>query len=159
MNRSRILRADAMLLLLAMLWGYGFIAQKWAMLNIGPLTFVTIRSAAGNNRPSAIPVSGQTCCTSNQDTCPCLDTHTHRSHHRSVSGNMAAAGWPDDDGSRNRQFHHWTLCSSSRRCWGLAVGYYIRSLTWIAIIVAVIGLFPALRGRPTGSQYRGPACD
>ena len=47
MNRSRVLRADALLLLLAIIWGSGFVAQKWAMLHIGPLTFVTIRLMLG----------------------------------------------------------------------------------------------------------------
>lgn len=39
------LRADALLLLAALLWGIGFVPQQLAMAHIGPLTFVGVRFA------------------------------------------------------------------------------------------------------------------
>ena len=41
------LTADLLLLLAAAIWGFGFIAQKEAMDDVGPLTFNAVRFAIG----------------------------------------------------------------------------------------------------------------
>ena len=45
--RYRALRADALLLLAAVLWGAAFVAQRAAMSHMGPLTFTGVRFALG----------------------------------------------------------------------------------------------------------------
>ncbi len=45
--RYKALRADALLLLAAILWGAAFVAQRAAMSHMGPLTFTGVRFALG----------------------------------------------------------------------------------------------------------------
>jgi drug/metabolite transporter (DMT)-like permease len=45
--KTRALRADAMLLIVAAIWGSGFVAQKAAMDHMGPLAFTAIRYIIG----------------------------------------------------------------------------------------------------------------
>lgn len=40
----RRLHADLLLVMIAVMWGLGFVFQKWAMNDVGPLTFVAARS-------------------------------------------------------------------------------------------------------------------
>jgi drug/metabolite transporter (DMT)-like permease len=47
MKAADALRADALLLLAAMVWGTGFVAQRLGMDHVGPLTFTAARFALG----------------------------------------------------------------------------------------------------------------
>ncbi|MBU0717898.1 MAG: DMT family transporter, partial [Planctomycetes bacterium] len=47
MNRSAV-KADALLLLAAMIWGTGFVAQRVGMDHVGPMTFTAVRFAIGS---------------------------------------------------------------------------------------------------------------
>ena len=43
----RVLRADALLLLVAIVWGVGFVIQRIAMDAVGPVTFTGVRLLIG----------------------------------------------------------------------------------------------------------------
>ncbi|MBL4592090.1 MAG: DMT family transporter [Phycisphaerales bacterium] len=45
--KNSALRADAMLIIVALIWGSGFVAQRSAMDHIGPFTFTTLRYLIG----------------------------------------------------------------------------------------------------------------
>ena len=148
MNRSRILRADAMLLLLAMLWGYGFIAQKWAMLNIGPLTFVTIRLLLGTLVLLPFLYLGKRAA-------PRVKTSSRALIPLLIGAVIAVflGTWLQQVGLMTTEVGTASFITGLYVIFtpllGLLVGYYVRSLTWIAIIVAVIGLFLlSVAGRP-----------
>ena len=148
MNRSRILRADLMLLALAILWGYGFIAQKWAMLNIGPLTFVTIRLLLGTIVLLPFLYLGKRAAprvkTSSRALIPMLI---------GVVIAVFLGTWLQQVGLMTTEVGTASFITGLYVIFtpllGLFVGYYIRSLTWIAILVAVVGLFLlSVAGRP-----------
>lgn len=46
--RSRALRADVLMLVTAMIWGSGFVAQTWGMDHIGPFLYSGLRFALGS---------------------------------------------------------------------------------------------------------------
>ncbi|MHC4200490.1 MAG: EamA family transporter, partial [Planctomycetota bacterium] len=45
--KAGVYKADALLLIVAVIWGTTFVAQKAAMKNVGPMTFTGVRFALG----------------------------------------------------------------------------------------------------------------
>tara|TARA_Y100000589_G_scaffold316625_1_gene341588 strand:- start:4350 stop:5300 length:951 start_codon:yes stop_codon:yes gene_type:complete len=148
-SRSKIFKADALLLILAMIWGSGFIAQKLPMELIGPMTFVTIRLLLG-----ALFLL------------PFLFI-------RSVPANPEFPGWrkllpgllgvivvvflgtwlqqvgliTTEAGTAGFITGLYVIFTPIL---GLFIGYRVRGLTWMATIIAVFGLFMlTVAGRPT----------
>ena len=148
MTRTRILKADTLLLLLAIIWGSGFIAQKWGMDHVGPMTFIAVRLLLGTllMTPWLLlrkPVS------------PPIPTR-RRALIPALSGVIIAVflgNWLQQAGLLTTEAGTTGFITSLYVVFtpllGLLIGYRARLLTWIAIVIAVVGLFMlTVAGRP-----------
>lgn len=148
MTKSRVLRADALLLFLAILWGSGFIAQKWAMLHIEPMTFITIRLFLGTaflapfllirNRPTpAIPTRLGALVPMLGGLIVAVFLGTWLQQEGLVTTEAGTAGFIT------------SLYVVFTPLLGLLIGYHVRGTTWLATLIAVVGLFLlTVAGRP-----------
>lgn len=148
-NRSKIFKADALLLLLAMIWGSGFIAQKLPMELIGPMTFVTIRMMLGaifllpflliqkskqdRQSPGWIKIT------------PALI---------GVIAVVFLGTWLQQVGLVTTEAGTAGFITGLYVIFtpilGLFIGYRVRGLTWLATLIAVGGLFMlTVAGRPS----------
>ena len=138
--RGRIFRADLILLLLAAVWGSGFIAQKWAMVSIGPLTFVTIRLMLGSlvllplfflrkRCVTALPASRRKLIAASVLLIVMVFLGTWLQQKGLVTTEVGTAGFITG------------LYVVFTPLLGLFVGYIVRPTTWFAITAAVAGLF------------------
>lgn len=148
-NRSKIFKADALLLVLAMIWGSGFIAQKLPMDLIGPMTFITIRLLLGAlflmpflllRRPSSnsefpgwkVLLPGLL------GVIVMVFLGTWLQQVGLITTEAGTAGFITG------------LYVIFTPILGLFIGYRVRALTWLATIIAVIGLFMlTVAGRPS----------
>ncbi|MDG2423852.1 MAG: DMT family transporter [Phycisphaerales bacterium] len=148
MTRSRVLRADALLLLLAIIWGSGFIAQKSAMIHIGPMTFITIRLMLGTAfiapwlflRKRSAPLVP----TRFRTLLPIL---------LGVIVAVFLGNWLQQTGLVTTEAGTTGFITSLYVVFtpllGLLIGYRVRLMTWLAILIAVVGLFlVTVAGRP-----------
>lgn len=148
-TRSKILKADGLLLLLAMIWGSGFIAQKLPMELIGPMTFITIRLLLGAIFLLPFLLIRGTRTTSEfpgwKKLLPCLGglivmvfLGTWLQQVGLITTEAGTAGFITG------------LYVIFTPLLGLLIGYRVRGLTWVATIIAVVGLFMlTVAGRPS----------
>jgi len=152
MTPARVLRADALLLFVALIWGVGFVVQKSAMAgedSIGPVTFAAVRLLIGGLvlvpllvldrrlRPKRLATRKQQCVAVG------------------LAGVLLAAGGI---------LQQWGLVYTDAGVaafltglyvvlvpmLGLLIGYRVRSSTWIAAVLAMVGMYLlSVAGQPT----------
>ncbi|MCH2132500.1 MAG: DMT family transporter [Phycisphaerales bacterium] len=148
MIRSKVLRADALLLLLAMLWGSGFIAQKWGLEHVSPMTFVMVRLVLATaflaplllirrSVPAQIP-------TPLRKLAPMLI---------GVAVMVFLGSWLQQSGLQTTEAGTAGFITGLYVVFtpllGLLIGYRVRAMTWLATLIAVAGLFLlTVAGRP-----------
>ena len=148
MTRSKVLKADALLLILAAIWGSGFIAQKWGMDHVGPMTFIAIRLLLGTlfmapwlflRRPSSPPIPARL-----RTILPAL---------MGVVVAVFIGNWLQQAVLLTTEAGTTGFITSLYVVFtpllGLLIGYRARGLTWLATVIAVAGLFLlTVAGRP-----------
>ncbi|MDP7188646.1 MAG: DMT family transporter [Phycisphaerales bacterium] len=147
----RILRADALLLLVAVIWGVGFVIQRMAMESVGPVTFTGVRLLIGTlSMLPLLPLARR------------LAPKTLKpvSRRRLLLG-LIGAGLAMSFGAVLQQagLVHTTagiagfitgLYVVFVPLLGLLVGYFVRWTTWVAVLVATGGLYLlSVQGQPT----------
>lgn len=143
------LRADAVLLLAAVIWGGGFVAQRVAMQYMGPFTFNALRFAVGTL--VLLPViAGRSRRRATQDARPPDANRDGRRHFHLAAG--AVAGLVLFIGASLQQIGLvYTTAGKAGfitglylplvPILGLLVGERTRIATWIGVALAVIGLY------------------
>lgn len=138
----RVLRADAFLLLVALIWGVGFVVQRTAMETVGPLTFTAARFLVG-----ALVLVPMLVLASR------LMPPTPRpAERRHIVLALIGAGVSLALGGA---FQQWGLVHTSAGeagfitglyvvfvpLLGIMVGYLVRWTVWVAVAVAVVGMW------------------
>ena len=147
----KILRADALLLLVAIIWGVGFVIQRMAMESVGPVTFTGVRLLIGTlSMLPLIPLARR------------LAPATLKpvSRQKLLLG-MIGAGLAMSAGAVLQQagLVHTSagiagfitgLYVVFVPILGLFLGYFVRWTTWAAVLVATAGLYLlSVQGQPT----------
>ena len=148
-SRSKILKADVLLLILAIIWGSGFIAQKLPMDLIGPMTFITIRLLLG--AVFLVPFLLL------RRSTPKSEFPGWRKLWPGLLGVIAMVflgTWLQQVGLVTTEAGTAGFITGLYVIFtpvlGLFIGYRVRGLTWLATIIAVIGLFMlTVAGRPS----------
>ncbi len=147
----RVLRADALLMLVAIVWGIGFVIQRTAMETIGPMTFTAVRLLIG--MASMLPLLLVA-----RRLQPATLKKTSR---RKLLLGLVGAGTAMCLGAVLQQtgLVHTTagvagfitgLYVVFVPLLGLLVGYFVRWTTWSAVAVATGGLYLlSVHGQPT----------
>jgi drug/metabolite transporter (DMT)-like permease len=147
----RVLRADALLLLVAIIWGVGFVIQRMAMESVGPVTFTGVRLLIGTL--SILPLLPLA-----RRLAPKAPKPVTRRH---LLLGLTGAGLAMSFGAVLQQagLVHTTagiagfitgLYVVFVPLLGLLVGYFVRWTTWAAILVATGGLYLlSVQGQPT----------
>ncbi len=147
----RVLRADALLMLVAIIWGAGFVIQRTAMESVGPITFTGVRLLVG--MCSMLPLLPLARRLAPRDPKPVRRRH--------LLLGLVAAGLAMSGGAVLQQagLVHTTagiagfitgLYVVFVPLIGLFIGYFVRWTTWAAVGVATAGLyFLSVQGRPT----------
>lgn len=138
----RVLRADALLLLVAIIWGVGFVIQRMAMETVGPITFTGVRLLIGTiSILPLLPLAKR------------LSPATLRpvSRQKLLFG-MIGAGLAMAAGSVLQQaglvYTSAGIAGFITGLYvvfvpilGLFIGYFVRWTTWAAVLVATAGLY------------------
>jgi len=147
----RVLRADALLMLVAIIWGVGFVIQRIAMDSVGPVTFTGVRLLIG--MVSMLPLL------------PLASRLAPKNPKAAGKGalllGLCGAGLAMTLGAVLQQagLVHTTagiagfitgLYVVFVPLIGLFIGYFVRWTTWAAVIVATGGLYLlSVQGQPT----------
>ena len=140
---SRVLRADAILLIVALIWGLGFVVQKTAMGGddpIGPMSFAASRLLLGGIFLLPLLLLGKRLC-------PARVAPKHlRRRALLMAGVLLAAG---------AILQQWGLVYTDAGVagfvtglyvvfvplLGLCVGYRVHGTTWVAAMLALLGMY------------------
>jgi drug/metabolite transporter (DMT)-like permease len=147
----KILRADALLLLVAIIWGVGFVIQRMAMESVGPVTFTGVRLLIGTlSMLPLIPLARRLA--------PATLKPVSR---KKLLLGMIGAGLAMSAGAVLQQagLVHTSagiagfitgLYVVFVPILGLFIGYFVRWTTWAAVLVATAGLYLlSVQGQPT----------
>ena len=138
----RVFRADALLLLVALIWGVGFVIQRTAMDTIGPITFTGVRLLIGSL--SILPLLPLAAKLAPQNLRP-----TSKS---ALLLGLCGAGMAMCLGAVLQQaglvYTSAGIAGFITGLYvvfvpilGLLVGYFVRWTTWVAVLVATAGLY------------------
>jgi drug/metabolite transporter (DMT)-like permease len=147
----RVLRADALLLIVAVIWGVGFVIQRIAMETVGPVTFTGVRLLIGTL--ALLPLLP-------------LAKRLAPAHLKPVSRaklllGLTGAGLAMSFGAVLQQaglvYTTAAIAGFITGLYvvfvpllGLLVGYFVRWTTWMAVLVATAGLYLlSVQGQPT----------
>lgn len=146
----QVLRADALLLLVAIIWGVGFVIQRTAMESVGPVTFTGVRLLIGTvSMLPLLPLAGRLA--------PKLTKPVSRRH---LLLGLTGAGLAMSFGAVLQQAGLvYTTAGIAGfitglyvvfvPLLGLLVGYFVRWTTWAAVLVATGGLYMlSVQGQP-----------
>ncbi|MDP7029480.1 MAG: DMT family transporter [Phycisphaerales bacterium] len=147
----RVLRADALLMLVAIIWGAGFVIQRTAMEAVGPITFTGVRLLIGMiSMLPLLPLARRLA--------PRNPRPVRRAH---LLLGLVGAGLAMTAGAVLQQAGLvYTTAGIAGFITGLYVvfvpliglfiGYFVRWTTWAAVLVATGGLYLlSVQGRPT----------
>ena len=131
-----------MLLLVAIIWGFGFVVQRTAMETVGPMTFTAVRFLIG--AAVLVPLVGW-----GRRFTPPHRSPAHRWKFFVVmalaAGSMAAGGILQQVGlvytSAGVAGFITGLYVVIVPLLGLCIGYFVRGTTWTAAIIATVGLY------------------
>jgi drug/metabolite transporter (DMT)-like permease len=147
----RVLRADALLLIVAIIWGVGFVIQRVAMESVGPMTFTGVRLLIGTlSMLPLLPLARRLA--------PAEFKPVSR---RRLLLGLTGAGLAMAFGAVLQQAGLvYTTAGIAGfitglyvvfvPLMGLLIGYFVRWTTWVAVLVATIGLYLlSVQGQPT----------
>ena len=141
-HTMRVFRADALLLLVALIWGVGFVIQRTAMDTIGPITFTGVRLLIGSlSMLPLLPLAAKMA--------PKNPRPTSKS---ALLLGLCAAGMAMSLGAVLQQaglvYTSAGIAGFITGLYvvfvpllGLLVGYFVRWTTWAAVLLATGGLY------------------
>jgi drug/metabolite transporter (DMT)-like permease len=152
MTRARVLRADALLLFVALIWGVGFVVQKSAMAGddpIGPIAFAALRLLIGGL--VLLPLLW-------------LDKRMPPTRVATLKNRIIAVCLAGVLLAGGGILQQWGLVYTQAGVaafvtglyvvlvplLGLLIGYHVRRTIWMAAVLAVVGMYLlSVAGRPT----------